>query len=399
MTRRWRAALVVVSALLIVAGVLSVPAVPGHAQAALAVDLLASDVSLGAVRADPFTADPTPGSCAGLDAGFGVGNHLFKNSGFGLYASVWPTYAALGLLYVRSLPPGEDGCAADFSATVGSVDANYWDRAAFDQGPRPYHVPSDLPRVDDSLWMGLAMMAADHRAPSPALLHRAEAVFTLAVANWDRDGGGVYWEESGAGGKVRAVVSNAPAVLLGVELYRRTGRARYLRWSERDMAWLRRTLEDPADGLYDDHVAGPGGRQTVDRARYTYVEGVTVAALAALSAVDPSAYPLRAAVALADRSMAYFAAHHAYGQPGFDVVWAQSVLGLAARYGHPGFTARAVRSVRSAVAAGPAHPADLLDTAAEATLHALLRLPPADYGNLWYTAPVSYHVGMPRRHS
>jgi hypothetical protein len=398
--RRWGAGLLVLLVVVLVVGVLSVPGVPGHAQAALSTDLLASDGSVAATRVDPFTADPRSDTCAGLEADFGVGNHLFKNSDFGLYASVWPTYAALDELYVGSLRPDDDGCAADFSSSVAAIDANYWDHpradlpAAFDQGPRPFHIDSDLPRVDDSLWMGLAIMADESGSPTPGLLERAEAVFDLAVANWDRADGGVYWEESGAGGRERAVVSNAPAVVLGVELYRRTGQDRYLRWSEQDMTWLQKHLLDPTDGLYDDHVDGAGDHQTVDPTTYTYTQGIVVGALAALSAVDPSTYPLRSAVALADRSMTYFAAHRSYGNPGFDVVWAENVLGLAARYRQPAFTARAVRSVRSAVAAEPARPGDLLDTASEATLTALVRLPPADGADLWYTAPA---VGPRRR--
>ena len=129
----------------------------------------------------------------------------------------------------------------------------------------------------------------------------------------------------------------------------------------------------------------------MDRTTYTYTQGIVVGAMAALSTVDPSRYPLQSAVALADRSMTYFAAHHSYGNPGFDVVWAENVLGLAARYRQPAFTARAERSVRSAVAAEPAQPGDLLDTSSEATLAELVRLPPADDADLWYTAPVSVH--------
>ncbi len=393
--RRWGAGLLVLLVVVLVVAVLSVPGVPGHAQAALTTDLLASDASVAATRVDPFAADPRSDTCAGLEAYFGVGNHLFKNTGFGLYASIWPTYAALGQLYVESLLGSPGGCAVDFSSTIAAVDANYWDHpradlaAAFDQGPRPFHIDSDLPRVDDSLWMGLAIMADESRTPTPtpARLARAEAVFDLAVADWDRADGGVYWEESGAGGQERAVVSNAPAVLLGVELYRRTGQDRYLRWSERDMAWLQKHLADPTNGLYDDHVDGAGSHQTVDRTTYTYTQGIVVGAMAALSAADPSRYSLQAAVVLADRSMTYFAAHHTYGNPGFDVVWAENVLGLAARYRQPAFTARAERSVRSALAAEPAQPGDLLDTSSEATLAELVRLPPADDADLWYTAP------------
>ena len=141
---------VAVTVVVAAAALLAIPGVPGHGQAAMSADLLASDVGTVASEANPFegsSSDP----CAELEGTFGVGNHLFKNSRFGLYASVWPSYAALGDLYVTALAHGDlaraglghggaghsgpagagvsqggAGCMSDFTAAVSSVDANYW---------------------------------------------------------------------------------------------------------------------------------------------------------------------------------------------------------------------------------------------------------------------------------
>ena len=287
-----------------------------------------------------------------------------------------------------SLSSGQDECAADFSSTVASVDADYLGPV-----PRPIWPPrstKDRGRStstvtcrggDDSLWMGLAIMAADSRAPTPVLLERAEAVFDLAVADWDRADGGVYWEESGAGGQERAVVSNAPAVLLGVELYGRTGQARYLRWSERDMAWLQQHLADPTDGLYDDHVDGAGNHQTMDRTSVHVHPGRRGGRHGRRcrrwtrrgTRCGRSGGPGRPS---RDYDVLRGPATPT-GTPGSTSSGPRTCSAGPRSYRQPAFTARAERSVRSAAAAEPAPPGDLLDTSSEATLAELVRLPPA----------------------
>ena len=114
----------------------------------------------------------------------------------------------------------------------------------------------------------------------------------MAQANWARGIGGVYWEATGATNHARTVVSNAPAAILGVELFRQTGNVSYLRWSEMIVAWLDAELRDPATGLFDDNVDDSGGRTSLDTTKYTYTQGMMVGALAALSTVDPTRYPI-----------------------------------------------------------------------------------------------------------
>ncbi|MGH9093001.1 MAG: glycoside hydrolase family 76 protein [Acidimicrobiales bacterium] len=379
----WRRRLAVVALVVVAAcGLLSVPVVPGHAQAALAAQLAVSDAGAAVTRVVPALGSHPAGACAGLEADFEVGNDVFKGDELGMYASVWPSVQALDALAVTSLLPGEEQCRRDFTENLAAIDVTYWDHylpgfpPGYDQGPRALHVDSDLPRVDDSLWMGLALTWGYGRSGSPTLLRRAEDVFALARRDWDPRHGGVYWEEHapGATDEAKSVVSNAPAVILGVQLYQRTHRRTYLTWSERIFDWLRAHLVNPATGLYEDSVDDATRPATVGATTYTYNQGVMVGAMVALSRVDPARYPLADAVRLAVRAMAYFAGHGTYGQPAFDVVWAENVLGLAGRYGNAAFAARARRSVRLAVRASPPRPGDLLDQGSELALGALTRL-------------------------
>jgi hypothetical protein len=391
--KRWLGGLVL--AVVVLVGLESIPGVFGHDQAALSAEIGASDAADGAAKIDPFGHGASMGPCANLESTFGVGNHLFKNRQFGFYASVWPSYQALSALYVTSLFPGESACSTAFGESLQAVDDNYWspsspgDLGAYDQGPSALHFTSDLPRVDDSLWMGLAIMQQYSRTRDPALLERAEEVFSLAQGNWARGIGGVYWESTEATNQARTVVSNAPAAILGVELFRQTGDVSYLRWSEKIVAWLNADLRDPATGLFDDNIDDSGGRTRLDTTKFTYTQGMMVGAMTALSTVDPAKYPIRDAIELAEGSMAYFGAHRSYGQPGFDLIWAENILWAAGLYKNAAFTTETKSAVVRALAAEPKSGGDLLTASSETALRELAKLPPDQYDKLLYVVPDS----------
>jgi predicted alpha-1,6-mannanase (GH76 family) len=235
--------------------------------------------------------------------------------------------------------------------------------------------------------MGLAVMQQYAVTGDRALLERAEAVFNLAVSNWAASDGGVYWEATGANGRVRAVVSNAPAAILGVELFRQTSDVQYSTWSEKILDWLEANLRDPVTGLYNDSVDRHDRHDHVDTVKYTYTQGMMVGAMAALSTVDPVKYPFGDAVSLSERSAAYFDAHHSYGQPGFDVIWAENILRTAGLDDDPAFTAEARRALDSALAAEPKAQSDLLTVSSESALRGLAELPPTKYADLLYVIP------------
>ncbi len=392
--QRWRRRIAVLAlAVVALAGLVSIPGVPGHDLAALSTELLVSNAASAVSKVTSSPNDSSSQPCASLISTYGVGNRLLKNSDFGFYASVWPSYQALTAMDVASLSLDHSACAPIIEQTLSAIGDNYWDKslagwpAAYDQGPRPFHIRSDLPRVDDSLWMGLAVMQEYARAKNPALLDRAEDVFQLAVRNWDPRGGGIYWEATGAGNSERAVVSNAPAAILGVEIFEQVHHSWYLQWSKTIVSWLTRDLRDPTTGLYDDHVGGSSTANSIDTAKYTYTQGTMVGALAILSQVDPTVYPLSDAVDLAERSMTYFASHHSYGQPGFDDIWVENVFWLASLYKNSAFTAKAQATLDLSLAAEPKAEGDLLTTSSELVLRQLAELPVKAYARLLYANP------------
>jgi hypothetical protein len=383
-----RRSLLVLAVLVVILALEAVPGVPGHNQVSLAGELLTSDGSALASKV-PLIGSASSNPCGMIESEFEAGNHLLKNSQFGWYASIWPTYQALTSFEVRSLIAHHLGCGEDFEATLRAVDANYWDRAyplpAFDQGPNPFHVRSDLPRIDDSLWMGLALMSGYATTRDGALLQRAEAVFRLAVGNWDPLHGGIYWEDHLRGATIydKAVVSNAPAAILGVELFVQTGVRDYLDWSERIVRWLRANLLDARTGLYHDGIDDHGRRPKLHPVELTYDEGVVLGAMAALSTVHPGAYPLSRALRFARRCESFFARHHSYGHPAFDAIWAFNLLWVAGLAHERAFTEAALASLHRAVAAEPRSSGDLLDRGSDATLAALAALPTRDYRDLY----------------
>jgi hypothetical protein len=367
-------------AVVILVALESLPVAPGHDQSALSVQIATSDAVSALSEVNPFDHNPAQ-PCAALTSRFGVGNHLLKDRQLGFYASVWPSYQALTAMYVGSLSAHNETCTLAFEQTLTAIDDNYWSgsvaymAAAYDQGPRAFHIRSDLPLVDDSLWMGMSLMQQYARAPDRTLLDRAEAVFRLAVGSWDQHNGGIYWQETGVGNSTRAVVSNAPAAILGIEIFQQVHDPWYLHWSEKIVDWLTSTLRDPATGLFNDHIGGGSSPVAIGTTKYTYTQGVMVCALAMLSEVDASQYPLNDAVELAEEAMAYFPSHHAYGQPGFDVIWAESVLWLSSFYDNPVFTAKAHATLALVRSAEPKDDSDLLTASSEMALGELANLP------------------------
>ena len=392
---RMRRLALVVLVVVVAAGALeAIPGFPGHPQASLLGDLGLADAGAVVARATaPIRGHPTD-PCAKLDSEFAVGNHLLRGTDIGWYASIWPTYQALQAMYVASLRAGSGSCARDFEAVLRAVDQQYWDTsygggpAAFDQGPHAFHTHADLPRVDDSLWMGLANMQGYQMSGDRAFLERAEAVFRLATREWDARRGGTYWEYHTVRSRNldKAIVSNAPTVVLGAALFSVTGHRSYLTWSSRVLRWTESSLLDPSTGLYDDHRDDRTDPPTVDTVKLTYDQGIMVGAMAALARVDPGQFPLQDAVALARRSMEYFGAHHRYGHPDFDAVWAANLLATVAVEGDPGFARQARGSVELALRAAPAPSGRLGPAGALSALRALSALPPNRYADLSYLA-------------
>lgn len=314
-----------------------------------------------------------------------VGNGLYKN-GF-VYAKFWPTTRIIDALYIMSLLPSNQS-AGYSSEYLLSFDASqdYWQTGSpkedgYDPAVSAFNFGGTR-QIDDSLWMGLIAMRQYNTSSDLEQLKRSRQIFALSTANWDQNGGGIDEKEKSSGkDATRCVVSNAPAIELGVELYQATGNKHYLDWSIKIYNWLHHTLLDKDTGLYDDHVNG----SHVYTPKRTYVQGVMIGALDALNEVEPDRFPLSRAVDLTTRSIKYFMDHHTYGDPAFDQIYFENVLYLSARYNNPQFTNEVRLALSQAIDAIPKNLAysSLTIEAGALGLRALGELPPNEYLDLF----------------
>jgi len=365
----------------------SSPIDPEYHDVSLVTELVLSDVKTAAneiIEAHPGSNNINSNN---FISRFRLNNGLFKNSDLGWYASVWPSSMALEALYTTALLDNKQTYYADFNNSFKAINQNYWNNvvaghSGYDQGIAAFHSAADPPLIDDNLWMGLVNMGAYQKTKDPQDLQRAESIFNLATSQWDRRKGGVFWmvQLENADNHIRAVVSNASVVSLGVELYFNNHQQYYLDKSEKIYHWLNKVLLDPVDGLYNDHITDFG---YIDPIKYTYVQGIMIGAMLSLNQVNPTHYPLAKPIALAEKAMNYFVQNKSYGDPAFDAIWSQNLLRLASKYNDPSFTKKAKQSVAMAIQASPKSPRGLLYAAGDLELQNLSHLPFDKYSRLF----------------
>lgn len=120
---------------------------------------------------------------------------------------------------------------------------------------------------DDNAWMVLAFARAANVTGDPRWKKRAGQALDFVLSGEDAQlGGGIFWKEPQKLSK--HTCSNAPAVV-GCLLLDRLDNAK------RIYAWTRKTLRDPADGLYWDNVRLDG---TVEKTKWSYNSGLMLRA-------------------------------------------------------------------------------------------------------------------------
>jgi glycosyl hydrolase family 76 len=367
----------------VTAGLEAVPEMPGHAQTALAIELIEADIH---APANPSTA-PTYGN---LITNFAMPNGLFRNNDgrFDVeYATAWPVSRALDAEYIYALESGETPAYAQFDSNLNATIETYLDRPSpglpptYDQGLRSFHFSGDPPLIDDAEWMARLNLVDYDRTHDSDQLRIAEDVFAVALSQWDPNGGGIFWQMQlpDANSHIRAMVSNATTARLGAELYKQTGNPHYLQASEKIDAWVKDTLEYQ-DGIYADHI-NPDG--SVDHTRFTYNFALEPLAEATLSTVDAQKYSLQDAASQLSHAMAYFRKKHLAGAPSFDSIFAESALYVASLYKQPAFTVQVKKFIDDAITAEPKHPSSLLTFASEVCLQELQSLPENKYRYLF----------------
>ncbi|MEO5628117.1 MAG: glycoside hydrolase family 76 protein [Candidatus Saccharimonadales bacterium] len=329
---------------------------------------------------------PDPSSFDYLDQ-YKVGNGLFTNDLTGDYTKIWPHSQALSALHILSLIPGHSSeYEAEFQLSLKASDS-YWaeatdtTRAGYNASLNSTNFGSPERYVDDNLWMGLIHMQEFKANRDQAQLERAEQIFDLALRQWDEQNGGIFWQVQwpDAADHTRAMVSNAPAVQLGADLYRQTGNKDYLPKIEEIFNWMLQHKDEPA-GVFNDHIRDD---ETYDLSKYTYVQGVAIGAMTEMSQIMPDKYSLQDAVDLANITLDQLSHGALLGNPEFDAILYRNLLEITGPYNHPGFTKRVLKSLQTTVDNLPKSPKELLEFVGTIQLRAMLAVPESERDKLF----------------
>jgi hypothetical protein len=240
--------------------------------------------------------------------------------------------AALDLVAMR---PSHETRAALASLAAGQE--HYWESTSTTGLPGyasgalpPYGGGGDL-FYDDNAWVGLEKIQLYLMTRDPAALQRAEQIFALLQSGWDSDpthadSGGVFWTQA-AWSHDRNTISNMPTALLGARLYAVTKNPDYLTGALRSYDWTNRYLLD-TDGLYFDHVSLDG---TVEKTKWSYNQGMSLAAAYALYLATHDREYLDHAVDVAEASYAHYIGGGTIGQQPiyFNSIYFKSLLLLS----------------------------------------------------------------------
>lgn len=215
-----------------------------------------------------------------------------------------------------------------------------YDASAYPPKPDRYH--------DDNAWMALALLEAYGLSGDAEHLARAKTALSFALAGEDSTlGGGIWWRESER--KSKHACSVAPTIVACLRMYRIGGDRRYLESAERLTEWIEKTLRDPADGLYFDHVRIDG---TIDRVKFSYNSALMIAARCAWFDVTDDLRHLGHARRIADAATRRWvvlwpmAARGAIRDDAFFAAWlVEALLELYRRDGDSRWHAAAVAAV------------------------------------------------------
>jgi glycosyl hydrolase family 76 len=236
---------------------------------------------------------------------------------------------------------------------------------------------------DDNAWIGLDLIRAYRLTREPALLKRAEEVFTFTKSGWDTNPsdpypGGVFWTQSHSN-RDRNTVSTGGAAKLGLELYLITGQQADLEAARSMLAWVDGTLRAPG-GLYWDHVGIHGA---INKRQWSYNQGLMLGAYLLLYRATGELSALRESEAIATASLRSFRAGAFGSQPSiFNAIYFRNLAELNATAPNKAYVNAMRAFVRSLDSHVPRRTGlihsdgslDLLEQAAATTANAYLSL-------------------------
>ncbi len=131
---------------------------------------------------------------------------------------------------------------------------------------------------DDNVWIAIIYLNASHILKEPRYLELSERVTEFCYSGWDEKlGGGVYWQENHKTSKNTCI--NAPLAKVSAQLYKETGKQKYLDWAVKLYDWTKEKLMDPKDYLYWDNINLEG---KIQEWKFAYNTGCMIGAAAHL---------------------------------------------------------------------------------------------------------------------
>lgn len=155
---------------------------------------------------------------------------------------------------------------------------------------------------DDNQWIGIACMDVFNRTKNNAYLQRAKTIYSFMLTGYDTvSGGGLYWKEFDNSSK--NTCSNAPGVLLALQLYKATKQKKYLDTALILYDWINKHLQSK-NGLYYDNVMLPSLQ--IDKRFFTYNTGTMLESNVLLYSITKEKKYLQTAKKLAANACKYF---------------------------------------------------------------------------------------------
>ena len=193
------------------------------------------------------------------------GTFVQDNSGTDRYGNYWPNAHALHTLvdgYERTgesaYPPRMIDLLRGIAVRNGGTYSNVFN--------------------DDMLWLGNASMRAHRATGNGEYLEVAKYLWHDVLKSYSEVfGGGITWKKDTPG--LKNAVSNGPAIVLALRLYRVAQDSSYLDWATRLYDWQRANLVDPTNGEVWDHIYEEDGKVRIKKEWvFTYNMGTWIGA-------------------------------------------------------------------------------------------------------------------------
>ncbi|MFU1796604.1 glycoside hydrolase family 76 protein [Paenibacillus azoreducens] len=164
--------------------------------------------------------------------------------------------------------------------------------------------PNEL--YDDMEWMAIAWLRAYNATGRETYKETALLLWEDIKTGWnDHMGGGIAWQKSQL--DYKNTPANAPAVILAARLYQCFGNHEDLDWAKRIYDWQKRHLVDPQSGFVWDGINRTGDGSIDKDWKFTYCQGVFIGAGVELYRATGEALYLKDALRTAEAAEAELA--------------------------------------------------------------------------------------------